>query len=128
MTYSAIRHVHIICVVLSFCGFFLRGLLMLAGSPALNWRITRVLPHVVDTLLLGSAITLAVWSGQYPLAQPWLTAKVAGLMAYIVLGGIALRRGRRKSVRLGAWLAALGVFGYIVSVAVTRNPMAIFGA
>ena len=128
MTYFALKHLHVTCVVLSGLGFFGRGLLMLSGAGAYNWRLTRVLPHLIDSLLLVSAISLAVWSGQYPLAQAWLTAKVMGLLAYIVLGSLALRRGgtRSRRARLMFWLAALAVFAYIVSVALTRQPAGVF--
>ena len=89
-------------------------------------RWVRVVPHVVDTVLLASAVALAWMSHQYPLVQPWLTAKVAGLLVYIGLGMVALRFGRSRRVRLGAWLAAIAVFAYIVAVAVTRHPLPVF--
>jgi uncharacterized membrane protein SirB2 len=80
------------------------------------------LPHVVDTLLLASALGLAFWSHQLPGRMPWLTAKVTALLAYIVLGTIALKRGRTPAVRAGAFAAALAAFGYIVGVALTKDP------
>jgi uncharacterized membrane protein SirB2 len=58
-----------------------------------------------------------------PIAHPWLAAKIAGLLAYIVLGAIALRRGRTKRIRTAALLAALVVFGYIVGTALQRDPL-----
>jgi uncharacterized membrane protein SirB2 len=64
---------------------------MLAGSAHLQRRWVKILPHIVDTLLLASAIGLAVWSQQYPLQADWLSANVAGLIAYIVLGSVALK-------------------------------------
>ena len=84
-------------------------------------RWVRVLPHVVDTVLLASAIALAVMIRQYPLAHDWLTAKVFGLIAYIVLGTIALKRGRTRAVRITAFWSALLVFAYIVAVAITKS-------
>jgi uncharacterized membrane protein SirB2 len=83
----------------------------------------RIAPHLVDTLLLASAVTLAVWSGQYPFAQNWLSAKLIALVGYIVLGAIALKRGRTRTVRTCAFIGALALFGYIVAVAVTKQPM-----
>lgn len=123
MSYLMLRHVHITCVVLSGLGFVLRGGLMMAGSPLLQGRVARVLPHIVDTTLLASAIALAIWSQQYPLVQPWLTAKVLGLLVYILLGTLALKRAATPSARIACWLLALTVFGYIVSVALSRNPL-----
>ena len=88
----------------------------------MNQRWLRWAPHVNDTLLLAAAVGLAVMSGQYPLARSWLTAKIVGLLTYILLGMVALKPGRPRGVRIAAWLSALAVFGYVVSVAVTRNP------
>ena len=121
--YLALKHFHITCVVLSGAGFFVRGWWSVTGSPLLAARLTRWLPHLIDTCLLASAIGLAWMAGQYPFVHAWLTAKVLGLLVYIGLGSVALRPGRPRAVRLAAWLAALGVFSYIVSVALTKNPL-----
>lgn len=123
MSYLAIKHLHVTCVALSGLGFSLRGFWMLTGSPLLQARLTGIFPHVIDTVLLGSALTLAYLSGQYPFVQPWLTAKVCGLVAHIVFGAIALKRGRTRRVRLIFFVLALLAFGYIVGVALTRSPV-----
>lgn len=123
MDYLALRHLHIACVATSGTLFLLRGLCMLAMPALLRQRWLRTVPHLVDTCLLASAIGLATLSGQYPFARPWLTAKVLALCAYIVLGAIALRHGRSLRMRIAALVAALAVFGYIVGVAVTRQPL-----
>ena len=122
-TYLALKHLHLTTVVLSFALFALRGLWMLADSPQLQRRWVRIVPHIIDTGLLASAIALTLVIQQYPFVQGWLTAKVLGLIAYIILGSIALKRGRTKPIRATAWVAALAVFGYIASVAVTRSPL-----
>jgi uncharacterized membrane protein SirB2 len=121
--YLLLRQVHITCAILSIAGFTVRGVLMLRDSPLLQSRMARIAPHVVDTVLLGSAVALAWQSGQYPFAQNWLTAKVLALLAYIVLGTVALKRGRTKGVRAIAFAAALAAVFYIVAVALTRNPL-----
>lgn len=121
--YFVLKYIHVTCVVLSGTGFFLRGLWMLTDSPLLEKRWVRIAPHVNDTLLLASALALAAVIQQYPFVVPWLTAKVLGLLAYIGLGMFALRRGSSKATRSIFWIAALGAFGYIVSVALTKNPV-----
>ena len=127
MIYLALRNLHIACVVLSGTGFLLRGLWMVGASPLLGRRWVRVVPHLVDSVLLASAVALAVASGQYPLAQDWLTAKVVALLAYILCGTMALKRGRSRAIRSVFFVVALLVFGYIVSVAMTRSPFGVFG-
>ena len=121
--YLLLRDIHISCVVLSGTGFFVRGVLMLCASPVLAQRWLRVVPHVVDSVLLGSAVMLAVQSGQYPLAQDWLSAKLVALLAYIGCGTMALKRARTRRARLMYFVAALLIFAYIVSVALTRNAL-----
>lgn len=121
--YILLKYVHVTAAVFSLTGFFLRGVLMMRASPALNARWVKVLPHVNDTILLAAALTLAAMSEQYPFVVGWVTAKVLGLIAYIVLGSLALRAGRTRTIRFVCWLAAMGVFGWIVSVALTRQPM-----
>jgi uncharacterized membrane protein SirB2 len=121
MTYALIKLVHMSCAALSFSLFFLRGVWMLNAPERLRLRWVRIAPHIIDSVLLGSAVTLAVMSRQYPGVENWLSAKVVALLAYIALGMVALRRGRTRGVRAAAWLAALVVFSYIVAVARTRS-------
>ncbi len=121
--YLALKHLHLTAVVLSFALFALRGLWMLTDSPQLQRRWVRIVPHLIDIALLASAIALTLVIQQYPLVNGWLTAKVLGLIVYIILGSIALKRGPSKPIRAAAGVAALAVFGYIVSVALTHSPL-----
>lgn len=121
--YFSLKHLHLLCVVLSGTGFLLRGFWMLTGSPWLSRRWVGVAPHFVDTALLGSAVSMAVMSGQYPFVEGWLTAKIFGLIAYILCGTVALKRGRSKVQRAVFFVVACAFFLYIVSVALTRNPL-----
>lgn len=120
--YQTLKYIHMGCAVLSIGGFALRGWWMLRDHGLLRHRLTLSLPHIVDTALLASAIAMAVMIGQYPFQADWITAKVAGLVAYVVLGTIALKRGRTLGIRGLAFVAALLVFAWIVSVAVSKNP------
>ena len=122
MIFIAFKYLHMSCVALSGLGFFVRGLWMLRDSPMLQARWVKIAPHVIDTLLLGSAISMAVISAQYPFALDWLTAKLGGLLVYIVCGTMALKRGRTKGQRAVYFAVAVLAFAYIVSVALTRNP------
>ena len=126
MSYLVLKHLHVGCVVLSGSGFFLRGLWMLRESPWLQRAAVKIVPHIVDTALLGSAIAMAVLSAQYPFRASWLTAKVVGLLVYIGCGTMALKRARSRSQRTAFFAAALAAFAYIVSVALTRNPLGFF--
>ena len=120
--YFALKHIHLGCAALSLGLFMLRGAWMFSGSPLLDARFARVVPHVIDTMLLASAIGLMLVIRQYPIVQGWLTAKVVGLLVYIVLGTIALKRGRTRLQRSVAFFAALAVFAWIVLTARHHAP------
>ena len=124
--YLALRNVHITCAILTITLFVLRGGLMLANSPWQQNVVLRYLPHAVDTVLLTTALMLTTVIHQYPFAVDWLTAKVVLLVVYIVLGSIALKRGRTKTVRVAAFVAALATVGYLVTVARAHHPLGIF--
>lgn len=96
---------------------------MLQESGLLEKKLVRVTPHIIDTVLLLAAIVLVVLSEQYPITHPWLTVKVLALVAYIVLGVFALRRGKTKNARVIYLIAAITTFGFMVSVALTRSAL-----
>lgn len=123
MSIIIIKYLHISCVLLSYILFFLRGVWMLRNSSLLQLRWVKVVPHVVDTALLLSAVTLAIQLSISPLSNPWLMAKIIALLLYILLGTIAIKRGKTRKIRLTAWLSAQLVFIYIVAVALSHNPL-----
>ena len=124
--YGELRFLHIAAALASGAGFALRGAWMLVDSPRLGARWVRVVPHVVDTLLLASALALVFASGQSPGALPWLNAKIVALLAYIGCGMLCLRHGRRQAVRAVFFVLALGCYAFIVSVARARDPSGFF--
>ncbi len=127
MDFMTLKTVHVAAAGLSYALFFLRGIWMINGSALLTRPWVRVVPHVNDTVLLAAAIGMTVLLRQYPGTVGWLTAKAIGLIFYIGLGMVALKRGRTHEVRIAAWIAAQGVFFYIVAVAVTHNALVIAG-
>lgn len=122
-----LKYVHLSCVILSGAGYFIRGVWMMRESPWLHKKWVRVLPHIIDTTLLASAILLTLQIQQYPFAQGWLTAKVLALVAYIVVGAVGLKYGKTRKIRIIAWLTALAIFLYIVLVALTRQTLPYVG-
>lgn len=116
-----LKYVHVTCVILSGSGYLIRGLWMMRGSPWLHKKWVRVLPHIIDTTLLASAILLTLQLKQYPFVHDWLTAKVLALVAYIVIGAVGLKYGKTRKIRMIAWFTALAIFLYIVLVALTRQ-------
>lgn len=123
MTALILKYVHVASAALSISGYLLRGVWMMRESPQLQKKWVRIVPHIIDTVLLGSAILLAIAIQQYPFVHGWLTAKVLALVLYIVVGAIGLKYGRTKAVRVGAWVGAVVIFAYIVLVALTRQVL-----
>jgi uncharacterized membrane protein SirB2 len=119
MLYAAVKQLHVAAVVVSWTLFFLRGAWMIADSPRLKSRWVRVVPHVNDTLLLLAGVYLATLVG----LQPWIVAKLVALVAYILIGMVAITRGKTKAVRIAAWIVAQCVFVYIVAVALRKHPV-----
>lgn len=125
MSFILLKILHLSCAAISYVLFFVRGIWSVRGSQKLQQRWVRITPHIVDTLLLGSAITLAWMLHVSPLTAPWLLAKIIALLLYIALGTIAIKRGKTRRVRLMAWLAAQLVFCYIVATAIAHDPLPI---
>jgi uncharacterized membrane protein SirB2 len=120
--YAAIKHLHAAAAALSLSLFALRGTWMLRSPQRLQQRWVRIVPHVVDTVLLASGIWLA-WQLGAAGTRGWLWAKVVAVLAYIVLGSVALKHGRTRRIRIVSFIVALATFGYIVSVAITKTPL-----
>jgi len=124
--YLPLRHIHITCAILTIALFVLRGGLMLVDSPWQRNVVLRYLPHAVDTVLLTTALILTTVVHQFPFATDWLTVKLLLLIIYIVLGSIALKRGRTRQIRVAAFIAALATVGFLVTVARAHHPLGMF--
>ena len=120
---NLILKLHLLTIMLSGAGFLLRGFWMMTDSKILHARPVKIFPHINDTILLVSGITLVVLLGLYPWQQPWLMAKIIALLVYILLGTVALKRGKTKNQKIMAWFLAIAVFVYMVFVAKAHNPV-----
>ena len=123
MPFEWLKLLHVSCALLSVSGFTLRGYWMMTDNPLRQLRLARVLPHIIDTLLLASAVGMLVIWQTGPQQLPWLIAKIAGLLLYIVLGMVALRFGGTRRIRVASFALALLSAGYIIAVAYTKAPL-----
>lgn len=124
--YTTLKLLHVGTAILTISGFMLRGYWMISGSPKLQLKLVKVLPHVVDTVFLLSGIGLIVVLNLPVLSQNWLLMKFAALIAYIVLGAIALGRGKTLRTRIVAFVLSLAVFAYIAGVALSKSTASWF--
>lgn len=121
--YPQIKAAHIGLALCSGAFFALRGVAGLAGARWPQAALVRRASMLIDTALLLAALVLLAALRLNPFATPWLLAKLGLLVAYVVLGVMALRRARTTAGRAGAFLAALGCYGAMVSIARTHQPL-----
>ncbi len=123
--YNILKIIHITTAFISIAGFFIRGIWMMQSSATLHKRWARIAPHVNDALLLLSAIALVFITAQYPGPAIWINVKIIALVFYIVLGTIALKRGRTMGIRVISWCLAILTFAYIMVVAFSKSALPI---
>jgi uncharacterized membrane protein SirB2 len=121
--YPQIKWVHIAAVLASGAIFLLRGLAVQADARWPMAAPVRYLSYGIDTVLLTAALMLLTVLPGAVYANGWLTVKLTLLVVYIVLGTIALKRGRTRGVRLGSFVAALLVYGSIIATARLHHPL-----
>ena len=124
-SYFVLLLIHVSTVFISIVGFFIRGVWMIQTSPRLQQRWVKIAPHINDTVLLLSGIVLVIFTSQYPGPAAWLNAKIIALIAYIVLGTIAINRGKTQGVKITAWVLALATYAYILMVAYSKSALPI---
>ncbi|MCH7893250.1 MAG: SirB2 family protein [Proteobacteria bacterium] len=122
-TFVLLKNVHVVCVGASLAGFLLRGYWALRLDPRLHHRMTRLLPHIVDTCLLLSALGMLFILRLNPLATAWLSAKIIALVAYILLGAMALKYAPGRRSQVTAFVLAIASYAYMLAVAISKSPL-----
>lgn len=124
--YPVVRWLHMALVATSGTLFVVRGVSVMRGAA---WPMTPVVRRtsvLIDSALLGAAVTLLYILQLNPFAVGWLTTKIVFLLLYIVLGTFALKRARNPGVRLWCFLASVLCLGFMVTVARAHHPLGIF--
>ena len=124
--YLTLTSIHASFAILSILGFAARGYLKVSRNRLPDSFAYRVLPHIIDTGLLLSAIVLVVLSGQYPFQTGWVTAKLLALVVYIGLGIALLRSDADRQRRILLYVLTLLTGIYILMVALSKNPLVVF--
>lgn len=121
-----VKSIHIATVVITLILFLFRGgWYWLRPSQPLMLPL-RILPHLNDTVLTISGVTMAIMYAYNPFEQLWFMAKIVALLAYIGLGMYAFREKHLYGKRLLAWFIALLMFVYIFAVVRTHNALIVF--
>ncbi len=115
--------VHVSCVCLSISGFIIRGWLFIQNNPLLQQRWLKITPHIIDTILLASAVGLAIQLNLSPLQHTWLSAKIIALLFYIGIGIVTFRFARTTVAKVGGVFLALCCVLYIVLAALSKSAL-----
>ena len=124
MLYTSMKHIHLLAIALSVLFLTVRYILIMMDSSLLQKKFFKVTPHIVDTILLASGISLIFITGFIPFtaAGAWLTEKITCVLVYIALGFVALKLGRTKLIRSVAFFGALGWLYWAAHLAMTKVP------
>lgn len=121
--YLLIKASHVGLAMLSGGLFAGRGVGVLLGAAMPMSASVRRLSQVIDIALLAAALLLLATLQLNPFATPWLLTKLMLLVAYIVLGTMALRRARTLTGKVLAFAAALTCFVMMFAIARTHDPL-----
>lgn len=122
--YAQIKWVHIASIIASGMLFLLRGSLVLGGKERIAMLApVRFLSYGIDTVLLSAALMLLTILPHTMYANGWLAVKLLLVVVYVVLGTLALKRGRTARVRTFSFIAAVGVYLAIVGIARSHDPL-----
>ena len=124
--FLTLKTIHMCCALISFTGFLFRAYLMVIDSKLLNQKFMLVTPHLIDTLFLLSGFSMAFVLNMGLFAQGWLSMKILLLMFYLLFVGIALNRGKTKSIRVVSFFLAVMTFIFIVGIAVNKTGISWF--
>ena len=126
MSILFLKYVHIVAVAVSFALFFVRGLWVMRSYPPPQEAWVRHLPHLVDAVLVASA--LMVLGGKLTHGWPgdWFSTKLVCIAAYAILAFVVLKFSRSLGLRILAWVGAMAIFLFVTTVAVLHHPLGIF--
>lgn len=119
-----IKILHLTFVLLSIASFVGRVFLAEKHPEMLEQKWIKIGPHIINSLLLITGITL-VFQGQWLSGQyGWIIAKIIVLLGYVGLGMVAIKR--QGDLRWKAFAGAVACFTYIVVVAASKNIFIFF--
>lgn len=124
--YLPIKHLHLTLVATSLILFVARGFAIMAKQQWVQKKIVKILPHIIDTVLLITGIMLMVVVQQFPISHDWLTAKMILLVGYILFGIKAMKSESPMKQR-SYFAAAVACILLMITVATSKHPLGLFG-
>ncbi|GAB3100887.1 SirB2 family protein [Aestuariicella hydrocarbonica] len=120
--YQLLKHSHIALASVSVAFFALRALWAQQGKLDHVTAWVKRLPHLIDTLLLLTGLSLIALTHITPTDNSWLALKLMLLIAYILLGALGLRYAP-SSWRGPCCLLALCSAGAMASLALFKPAL-----
>ena len=120
--YPQIKTVHLWLAIASGAVFAVRGLFALLGMRWPRWLLVKWASYTIDTALLTAAAMLFTILPAGMFANGWLALKVVLVVAYIVLGILAMRTSLTTPRRAAFYLAALAVYAQVYGIARAHHP------
>lgn len=127
MENTVLKHLHMTVAAISILLFTFRFALTLVNSNKLTLKWLKITPHIIDTLLLGLGIALAVQLSMNPVEQLWLAEKLFALVAYIFTGYYTLKLARNRTMQIIGFLGAMGWIMLIVRIAISKEAVLFAG-
>ncbi len=118
--YLTFKHIHMSCAYLSVALLITRIFLSVAKPAVLQQTWAKVLPHVIDTVLLTCAILMVMVLGPH---HPFILVKIILLLLYIACGYITLKVANTLTGKLIGTALSLTIFFIIVGVAKYKSPL-----
>ncbi len=115
------KHLHLLFVVLTISSFVIRLLLAEFKPEILQNKALKILPHIIDTVLLLSGLALVFQGNWLDGDFGWIISKIVLLVAYVGLGVVAMH-----SLGLKRWIAGAGAIAAFVTIgmiAVTKHGL-----
>ena len=127
MEFIMLKHLHMTVAVISILLFTFRFALTLVNSNKLSLKWLKIAPHIIDTLLLGLGIALAIKLSINPGEQLWLAEKILAVFAYIFTGYYTLKLARNRTMQIIGFLGAIGWIMLIVRIAISKETVFLAG-
>jgi uncharacterized membrane protein SirB2 len=121
--YTFTKHLHLTAVVLTIALFLIRYFWLIRGSDMLMKKWVKVVPHIIDTVLLGSAIALCFIVPWNPLNHPWLWQKILLVVVYIFMGFYVLKKAHSNTTRWTGFLIAMTCLAFAGKMAVSKQAI-----
>ncbi|MCL5050420.1 SirB2 family protein [Aliidiomarina maris] len=124
--YTAFKHFHMTMAILSLVLLVIRFLLAVRRPDALNQKFLKIVPHVIDTLLVVSIITILMHVDISVYPSGFIGEKALFFIVYIVFSVLTILslRGRvTAKLKFPAFVLAIVSWLWLVHVAFSKAPM-----